>query len=238
DSDDYVENNHVLLMTECAENEQADIVLTDYYIDLSGKQELVHQKPISLDKKRLICDALEARHHAGLWCKIFRREVIARNAIPPAPYSYYEDMFSYFSFLQYATNIVYSPCATYHYRYNQQSMTNSIDVPMRISTYEQCMKNLEELVRICKFSDDEEIMKALYDRVNGEKIRLFIFCSQHYQFLKSSLMSYFPQSFTTLQPHTINERIVYLTIKGKVIFQHLYMLWYRLCRKLLLKQKI
>ena len=231
DSDDYIEQNHVAAMVKCAERENADIVLADYYVDSFGKQELVHQEPISLDVQTLICDVLEARHHAGLWCKLFKRSVIIDNSIPPAPYSYYEDMFSYISFLLYAKNIAYVPIATYHYRFNQQSMTNTQNIQRRISTYEQCMQNLEALVLLYSFEENSKIMRALYKRVNGEKERLLIFSYKNSYHINSSLMKHFPLSYTILQPISIREKLIYHAIKDSAKYYYLLLCLDCLCDK-------
>ena len=198
DSDDYVDIDHLLNLVSIAENEKADIVLEDYYIDKSGQQILMHQCPSSLKKKSLVCETLRGRYHAGLWCKIFKRELITKNSIPQAPFSYYEDMFTYLSCLHYALNVVYAPYATYHYRYNEQSMTNDKDLQKRVNMFEQCMNNLLAIQELSQYRNDDDFIKATYYRANYEKAQLLGNAS-HYAAKKPYLMKYFPDSPTIIK---------------------------------------
>lgn len=213
DSDDYIGPKHISCLVECAEKTQADIVLEDYYIDHDGNLKLIHQEPSVLNERTIVCEVLNSKHHAGLWCKIFRRDLLMINNIPPAPYSYYEDMFTFLSCLHFAHKVVYLPIATYHYRFNQQSLTNDTNINKRIDMYKQCMENLSALVKTYDYEMDQQVIHNLYIRVNYEKgvLSKFIFKSRK---VRSLLTKYFPESYTIIPKDSFRNRATRALLLG------------------------
>lgn len=193
DSDDWVEPMHVENMVAAAEENQADIVICPYYENTEEEEIYIECKPSAFDLKTLQVEVLEGVYHAGVVLKLFNRDLFKKNPIQPAPYSYYEDMFTYLSCLQYANKVIYIPKATYHYRFNTESLTNMHNIKTRIRMYEECMLNLSTFINLYDYSDDKKIMRAVYMRANQEKGRLLKYLKKYYQ-IRPYLLNYFPES--------------------------------------------
>ena len=193
DSDDWIEPKHVEDMVLAAEENQADIVICPYFQNSEDDQFYIECKPSAFDLQTLQCEVLEGVYHAGVVLKLFARKLFTENPIQPAPYSYYEDMFTYLSCLQYTKKIVYIPHATYHYRFNTASLTNTPNLRTRIRMYEECMLNLSTLVNLFNYSKDERFMHSIYTRVNSEKGRLLVFFKRYHR-IRPYMLKYFPES--------------------------------------------
>lgn len=193
DSDDWVEPTHVENMVVAAENSQADIVICPYYQNSEDNQLYMECKPSAFDLQTLQSEVLEGAYHAGVVLKLFNRDLFTKNPIQPAPYSFYEDMFTYLSCLQYAKKVIYIPKATYHYRFNITSLTNTPNLKTRIRMYEECMLNLSTFINLYGYSRDEMLMHAVYVRANDEKGRLLGYLKNYCQ-IRPYLLKYFPES--------------------------------------------
>lgn len=193
DSDDWVEPMHVENMVAAAEENHADIVMCPYYKNTEEEEIYMESKPSAFDLKTLQVEVLEGAYHAGVVLKLFNRDLFAKNPIQPAPYSYYEDMFTYLSCLQYAKKVIYIPQATYHYRFNTASLTNMPKIETRIRMYEECMQNMTKLVELYDYQEDETLMNAVYSLANREKSRLLGYFMKYYQ-IRPYLLKYFSES--------------------------------------------
>jgi len=193
DSDDWIDPKHIENMVVAAEKCHADIVICPYFENIDDKQLHMECKPSAFDLQTLRCEVLEATYHAGVVLKLFNRDLFTQHPIQPAPYSYYEDMFTYLSCLQYAKKVIYIPEATYHYRYNTSSLTNTPNLRTRIRMYEECMMNLSTFVDLYDYSVDGMFMHSIYSRANLEKERLLVFFKKYHK-IRPYILKYFPES--------------------------------------------
>jgi len=193
DSDDWIDSKHIENMVMAAEENQADIVICPYFQNSENYQLYIECKPSAFNLQTLQCEVLEGVYHAGVVLKLFARSLFTENPIQPAPYSYYEDMFTYLSCLQYAKKVIYIPQATYHYRLNSVSLTNTPDLKTRVQMYEQCMLNLSAFIELYNYGEDPKLLRAIYSRANHEKGRLLVFFKRYHK-IKPYLLKYFPES--------------------------------------------
>lgn len=198
DSDDWIDCNHIENLVTEAEKEKADIVICPYYQNTESEQRFIECKPTAFDTLTLQCEALNGKYHAGIVLKLISRNLFLNNPIQPAPYSFYEDMFTYLSCLQFAKKVIYLPVATYHYRYNNVSLTNIPNINVRLRMYEQCMLNLLTLIEQFSYNRNDKIMNAIHCRVNFEKGRLLVFFIQYSKIIPY-ILKYFPDSVSIIE---------------------------------------
>ena len=89
-------------------------------------------------------------------------------------------MFTFVSCLHYAKKISYSSIATYHYRYNQNSMTNNTNREKRYRMFRESMINMEHLSRLYDFKSDKSVYESFCHGVNICRGEIIIdFCLSH-----------------------------------------------------------
>lgn len=219
DSDDWVDDNYLSSMLECAIQGNADIVISAYWRYQRNDRYIANQ-PTAMDCHTLQKDALNGCCHAGLWNKLIKKELLCRENMF-ATYNYYEDMYTYLSCLQYANNVVYCPIATYHYRINEASMTNKNNIDKRVKLFEECMLNLESIINRYGYQKDKEKMDAIYTRANYEKGRLLAFFRQYGE-IRPYILKYFPESFQIIERNNGYNWGTYYAFQGNILPFYLY----------------
>ena len=219
DSDDWADNNHIEQIYSTAINNNADLVLCDYYCNSISKEHYCSNAPSTLEKNQIICDALSGKIHAGLWCKLFKRSIFSDNNIIFPKYSYYEDMYILISVLQYATNVVYSPIATYHYRFNPMSLTNDKNPQKRIKMFLECIDNLNELDVKYQLRTNENIGDSLNNCIFHNEKHLLLKCYTYPELLKVSL-SKVSVKIKLKQVRNFSDFCLFLAIRKNIFFQY------------------
>ena len=194
DSDDWVEQNHLQVMVEFAEEQNADMVICDFYKNRGNHIEYVKNEPSAFDTPSIMIDMLRGHIHAGVVLKLFRKSLFNRFLTFPL-YNYYEDMFISISALHYAQKVSYLNRATYYYRYNEFSLTHHQDAEKRIQLYQEFVLNMKALDQQFQLSKDKEIKDALYYCINYNKRGLVKKYFNHPK-LVCPLLRYFQNSFT------------------------------------------
>lgn len=122
DADDWVEVDMLEKLYRKAQEDQADVVFCDYYINQEdGKQYLKKQQPPTEPIE--ILQALFKYLHGSCWNKLVRRECYDRYNIRfPKGINYCEDLLTWVQlFLHPEIKISYLPQAFYHYCYYTNS---------------------------------------------------------------------------------------------------------------------
>lgn len=194
DADDWVDADYLEKMEKAAKD-GADVVLCDYYMNNDTTEQYIKNGPTSCDPKTVINEILSRKLHAGLWNKMFTRELCTGSDVCFPKYNYYEDMYFLISVLQHAKKITYlpPPSATYHYRYNPSSYTHDSNRARRFRLYEESVLNLNELNKKYHLDKDADTAKALDDCINFSKRHLVLVYYNYYSDIKP-LLAHFPRS--------------------------------------------
>lgn len=128
DSDDWIEPTMLKELYNKAQIDNADIVITDYYINSNHKQYISKQTPTSLDSNSILIEILQGRLFGALWNKLIRTSLYNTYTLQFfSKINYREDVLICAQILQHTNiNISYLNKAFYHYFINQDSITHKI----------------------------------------------------------------------------------------------------------------
>lgn len=130
DADDWIESDGVEKMMHCAQQKDADIVMSDFIIEDDNQLSLSKQGLIKSDALELIKAMMTGRLHGSNCNKIYRRSLVVDNNIrfiDGADYT--EDLAFNIKFLTLAGRIAYLSIAYYHYCIYEISMSHAIKDP-------------------------------------------------------------------------------------------------------------
>lgn len=124
DPDDWVEQTMLEELYAKAIEDDADMVICDFYVELKNKRIYKRQQPSKLDNQTVFREFFQ-QLHCSCWNKLIRRACYQNyNICFPKEMNFREDAFVMFSLLIYPIKISYLPKAFYHYDYFTN--TNSI----------------------------------------------------------------------------------------------------------------
>lgn len=172
DSDDYCEPDMLERMYAKAVEEDADIVVADYWRNWADR-ELYCTNIVSATKISRIKDLLQNKRVGSLWCQLIRRLLLVDNHINlNEGINYIEDFILNCKMYYYAENVAYIPKAFVHYvQYNMSSYVKSVG-----------WKSLENIIQgekvVWDFYDEKGISKEVYEdfvmwRVSNFRFSLF-----------------------------------------------------------------
>lgn len=115
DPDDWVEPDMLEELYRKAKEEDADMVICDFFINKENCQNYVVQKPSALDHNTLLCELFQ-QLHGSCWNKLIRRVCYNRfNVSFPLELSLCEDLYVNSWLLKNDIKVRYLPKAFYHY---------------------------------------------------------------------------------------------------------------------------
>ena len=116
DPDDWVEPTMLEELYRKAKEEDADMVICDYYTEEKGKTKYIVQKPSDLNHETVLCELLFGQLFGSCWNKLIRRVCYDwYNVTFPLDFSYCEDLFVNVCLLLNDIKVAYLPKAFYHY---------------------------------------------------------------------------------------------------------------------------
>lgn len=126
DSDDWVEPNMLEELYKKAKQDDADIVICDYFNNIGTKQTICRQRPSSLEPQQVLIELFQ-QLHGSCWNKLARRVCYKQYGIEfPRGINYCEDLFTWVQFLSHKeVKVAYLNQAFYHYYDNPDSITRS-----------------------------------------------------------------------------------------------------------------
>ena len=170
DSDDWVENNYLERLLETAKLYKSDMVICSFYRNFSNGKTLVAQnRPTENKGIKIIMESLEGTLHAGLWNKLIKRSLFSDNNILFPKYNYYEDMNVTIRLANSTDSVSYCSDVLYHYRINMFSQTYHNNVTKKFSQFEEFAWNMNDLLSNVNFSEKDDVVCAIYQRVNSYK---------------------------------------------------------------------
>ena len=124
DPDDWVDSTMLEELYRKAKEEDADMVICDFYEERKNKTIYVRQQPSSLDHETVLCELFQQLH--GSCCnKLVKRACYREFGVRfPLELSYCEDLYVNACLLAHKMNVTYLPKAFYHY--DQYTNENSL----------------------------------------------------------------------------------------------------------------
>lgn len=213
DSDDWVDPNYLESMMATMEKDDADIVVSAYWVNNDGVDSYADNKPGGDDALSWQKSFLWHKCHAGLWNKLLRKSILCNGTLVPR-YGYYEDMVISVSYLEHCRKLSYCPVAAYHYCINGSSMTFQTGVEVRIMRLEEMLHNTYDLYMSLPDAKRVALKKGFDLCVIGEKTKMIIDYPDHYDKYKRLIQEWFPDSNSIKYVKGLSTLCRYLAIKG------------------------
>lgn len=159
DPDDWVEATMLEELYAKAKEEDADMVICDFYVNYGNKQIYKKQKPSSLDHETVLKEMFQ-QLHGSCWNKLIRRSCYKDNNISfDLELSFCEDLYFHIQLLSNPIKITYLNRSFYHYVrdvnpnsivriYDEKIYLQDVylfnrlkDIAQRHSCYKQCVSN-------------------------------------------------------------------------------------------------
>jgi len=158
DPDDWVEPNMLEELYKKAKQDDADIVICDYFNNIGTKQTICRQCPSSLEPKQVLIELFQ-QLHGSCWNKLARRVCYKQYGIEfPRGINYCEDLFTWVQFLSHKeVKVAYLNKAFYHYFDNPESITRRY----QRSQYETRCKFVELLEKVLPTELRSTILKKV-----------------------------------------------------------------------------
>ncbi len=125
DADDWVEPTMLQELYNKAREENADVVICDFFVDNNNQSVYRKQKPSSMTPKSLVKQLFQ-QLHGSCWNKLVKRVCYSKYNISfPIGVNYCEDLLTWVQlFLHDEVKVSYLPKAFYHYVQNDGSITH------------------------------------------------------------------------------------------------------------------
>lgn len=158
DSDDWVEPNMLEELYKKAKQDDADIVICDYFNNIETKQTICRQCPSSLEPQQVLIELFQ-QLHGSCWNKLARRACYKQYGIQfPCGINYCEDLLTWVQFLSHEeVKVAYLNKAFYHYCDNPESITRSY----QRSQYETRCKFVQLLAEVLPVNLKSTILKKV-----------------------------------------------------------------------------
>lgn len=143
DPDDWVEPTMLEELYAKAKEEDADMVICDFYVENKTRRDYVKQQPSSLDSETVLKELFQ-QLHGSCWNKLVKRACYNNaNVSFDLNLSFCEDLYFHASLLKHHISVAYLPKAFYHY--DQIVNTDSIVRKYDVETYKY------DAMLFCKF---------------------------------------------------------------------------------------
>lgn len=158
DPDDWVEPTMLEDLYRKAKEENADMVLCDYYINTKDRETYVNQEPLSLHHESLLIE-LFGRIHGSCWNKLIRKGLFDEyNVRFPIELSFCEDQYVIASFWKHDIKVAYVGKAYYHYVRTDEM--NSLSRRYSEKQYQQDILGRDMFVALLEGTPAIEVAKA------------------------------------------------------------------------------
>ena len=137
DPDDWVEPTMLEELYKKAKEDDADMVICDFFENTYKGQKYIKQQPSSLDHNTVLHDLFH-HLHGSCWNKLIRRDCYSKYNISfPVGISFCEDKYVIAAILKNEVKVSYWPCAFYHYIRND---AGSLSMRYNEKVYEENLR--------------------------------------------------------------------------------------------------
>lgn len=162
DPDDWVESAMLEALYQKAKEDDADMVICDYFINAKNYETYVKQEPSSLNHESVLKD-LFGRIHGSCWNKLIKRSLYNQYLVHfPIELSFCEDQYVIASFLKHEIKVGYLNKAYYHYV--RTTGMESLSRRYSEKQYRQDLSGRDLFVALLKETSASEIAKASKNR--------------------------------------------------------------------------
>lgn len=155
DPDDWVEPTMLEVLYHKAKEEDADMVICDFFIESKDGQKYVIQKPSALDNETVLKELFQ-QLHGSCGNKLIRRTCYNNFEICfPSEMNLWEDGYVMFNMVMNSIKISYVPCAFYHYNIfiNENSIVRKPSI-RDLNSMNYLIDYLESHLPYGKYSDE------------------------------------------------------------------------------------
>lgn len=220
DPDDWVEPTMLEELCRKAKEDDADMVICDYWINTTNREDYVCQEPVSLRHDSLLKE-LFGRIHGSCWNKLIKKDLYNQYSVRfPSELSFCEDQYVIASFLKHNIKVGYLNKAFYHY-YRSDS-DNSLSRKYSEEQYRQDLYGRDMFVALLENTSASEVVSASKNQSLMNRAFFFgsnIFSSKRYrkEFFPIRKNAFYGGNYSVLE-----EILMYLSCLG------LYHVLYRL----------
>lgn len=151
DSDDWVEPNCLDKMYDCAINNNADVVIANYYENYVDREVKIRCSSVT-NPVEGINMMLRAQLHSGVWNKLVKRDLYKGLGFPKA--NMHEDLVTMVQLFSKAKTICYIDDTFYHYNLtNTTSLTNDSKSRKRAQEAYENLKMIESFLSLNNLND-------------------------------------------------------------------------------------
>lgn len=167
DSDDWIEQGYLNDVYSRAKEKDADIVVTDFYIDYdNGELKYIRNK---MNKEETNLSSIENLKNGGItpnvWNKLIRKRLyVDNNILHPIELSYGEDLAVIPRLMYYAKKVVYINKAYVHYIQNPDSIVHNISLKTIYDLDKSC-EILENFFRDREIDNISEFRRLHFSRI-------------------------------------------------------------------------
>lgn len=161
DSDDWVDNNWIEALYKETELKGADLVWCDYFKNFSDDQEIRISMATALEKSESLKSVLSTERIGSLWSSLVKRNIVTHKDIIPAKGNYGEDVMLIMQYIIYCKKQAYLNNAFYHYRVNNQSITQNQDKEIIYRNMESMIEHNKMIQDICASNGFLKVIKPV-----------------------------------------------------------------------------
>lgn len=221
DSDDWIEPFHIELLYHTAITNNADIVGCNYCKNFSDGSELLFSNaPDSLFVNDYLISLLTGKIHSGVVFRLFSKELYSFPDVHFPICDFNEDLHHTISLAIHAKKIIHCDTFSYHYRINDNSLTQQRKPQYIISKYIEFARNMEDLnntVGLCKFLGSE---KEFYKMINNRKRTMIVNNIEHWKEVKEAL-TFHRGSFKLKDIHSLSDLFYFVASKWGIILPYI-----------------
>lgn len=189
DSDDWIEEDAVTRIAECAAQTDADIIYFDFYKEYSGRTKLKVDRDYTADEKFVYQrDMYNHNAHGCVWNKCVKRKLYVENEVHFPKYSYAEDTFLMSQLVGYADSIVHLNAALYHYRKDNPQAITRQGSQKRHREAVMNFLSLYEIYRNAPFNPVASIFDDIFYRAGAYSIIYRLGLFKEYPYLAQNIL--------------------------------------------------
>lgn len=168
DSDDYLVENSIEIISKEIEKKKYDIYLFDYYLEIKQKKIRVNYMYAYENKIDLTKGILKGEKLGVVWNKVFsRNKLFSNNILFNEKLKYCEDELFLLNYLAKCNNVSYIPECLYSYVQHENSITNRYDANFYNNQF------LPYYLEVFKIADLEQYKSLFFLKII--RIRIYIY---------------------------------------------------------------
>ena len=190
DSDDWIEEEAVSKIAECASATDADIIYFNFYKEYPGRSKVKADKDYTADEKsEYQRDMYNHKAHGCVWNKCIKKKLYTDNEVHFPVYPYAEDIFLMSQLVGYAGSIFHLDEPLYHYRKDNPHAITRQNSKKRRREAAINFLSLYEIYRDSEYNPVSSILDDGFYRAGAYSILYGLGLFKKYPYLSSKIRS-------------------------------------------------